>query len=547
MPVWPHERALCRPVPSPLTRAPPVPDCCAQAVLAAYNFDQHAPWLVPHSKDPDLMFCTVTRMPVSRQPKTVEGHVKGKRFQRMLAASKSKGEVAAAREARREAKRMEWEARTGQQGREPRVGGMGAGESGEDGEWGEEGESADDKDEMNGGEGEAVDREGEVDGEEGESGGESGGGSDEGEHEGGGKGEEEDGEEEEGQEGGEEDGGEEGEEEAFKAGRPFWAQQRDLLSSKLGAAAPAATPGVARAGCHAPATGAATGAAVVATGAAVVATGAVVVAMAGAVADSEEEGSDSDDEVRREVMMFKGGVRFWKVEEREETEPAGNEKAGKGGGRSSEVGELTGNAKAGKAVRGTRLGKGSSAGASGDHGSGAGDSEGDEDAFWVRGARGAAAKAGASAGKAAQKKMGVAGGNVGRKGGIASAPRPISGKILGAGSVSGKRRREAGEERVAAAGSTRPVQKAATAAAADAVAGAGSVPTGGGRPGGGVHGAIGSGAARKAARREMFLAQAANGTGNAFGNGGANGHGKGGGRGGGKWGGGGRGGRGQRY
>eukprot|EP00962_Isochrysis_galbana_P002299 scaffold602_cov121-Isochrysis_galbana.AAC.5 len=84
------------------------------------------------------MFCTVTRMPVSRQPKAVEGHVRGKRFQRMLAAVKTKGEAAAAREARREAKRMEWEARTGQQERALRPGERDARESGEEEEWGEE-------------------------------------------------------------------------------------------------------------------------------------------------------------------------------------------------------------------------------------------------------------------------------------------------------------------------------------------------------------------------------------------------------------------------
>ena len=50
---------------------------------AEYDFDQHAPWLVPHKSDPHLLWCTITEHPVSRQPKAVEAHVSGKRFRRM--------------------------------------------------------------------------------------------------------------------------------------------------------------------------------------------------------------------------------------------------------------------------------------------------------------------------------------------------------------------------------------------------------------------------------------------------------------------------------
>ncbi|EOD33403.1 hypothetical protein EMIHUDRAFT_229737 [Emiliania huxleyi CCMP1516] len=56
-----------------------------KAALVAYDFEQHAPHLVPHKQSKHLLYCTVTRQPVSRQPSAVEGHVNGKRFKRMLA------------------------------------------------------------------------------------------------------------------------------------------------------------------------------------------------------------------------------------------------------------------------------------------------------------------------------------------------------------------------------------------------------------------------------------------------------------------------------
>jgi len=58
-----------------------------------YDFSAHEPWLVPHKKDPNLLFCVLTKQPVSRQPRAVEGHINGKRFKRLLqeeTASKSR-------------------------------------------------------------------------------------------------------------------------------------------------------------------------------------------------------------------------------------------------------------------------------------------------------------------------------------------------------------------------------------------------------------------------------------------------------------------------
>ena len=56
-----------------------------------YDFTAHEPWIVPHSKDHRLLYCTLTKQPLSRQPKTVMGHVNGKRFQRLLAEAKKGG------------------------------------------------------------------------------------------------------------------------------------------------------------------------------------------------------------------------------------------------------------------------------------------------------------------------------------------------------------------------------------------------------------------------------------------------------------------------
>jgi len=51
---------------------------------AGYDFSQHEPHLVPHTRDPHLMWCTVTQKPVSRQPRAIEAHVQGRRFKRLL-------------------------------------------------------------------------------------------------------------------------------------------------------------------------------------------------------------------------------------------------------------------------------------------------------------------------------------------------------------------------------------------------------------------------------------------------------------------------------
>jgi len=63
-----------------------------------YDFKQHEPWIVPHKKDSNLLYCTLTKQPLSRQPKTVEGHVNGKRFRRLL-EGRNAGDGAKAEEA----------------------------------------------------------------------------------------------------------------------------------------------------------------------------------------------------------------------------------------------------------------------------------------------------------------------------------------------------------------------------------------------------------------------------------------------------------------
>ena len=57
-------------------------NCKAQA---QYDFAQHEPWIVAHKKSPHLLYCMLTKQPLSKQQKTVEGHVKGKRYKQLLA------------------------------------------------------------------------------------------------------------------------------------------------------------------------------------------------------------------------------------------------------------------------------------------------------------------------------------------------------------------------------------------------------------------------------------------------------------------------------
>ena len=54
------------------------------AARASYDFAQHEPWIVPHKKDPHLLYCTLTRQPLSKMPEPVKNHVNGKRYQQLL-------------------------------------------------------------------------------------------------------------------------------------------------------------------------------------------------------------------------------------------------------------------------------------------------------------------------------------------------------------------------------------------------------------------------------------------------------------------------------
>ena len=55
---------------------------------ATYDFTQHEPWIVAHKKDPHLLYCSLTRQPVCKLPKAVQGHVQGKRYKRLLKEAK---------------------------------------------------------------------------------------------------------------------------------------------------------------------------------------------------------------------------------------------------------------------------------------------------------------------------------------------------------------------------------------------------------------------------------------------------------------------------
>ena len=55
---------------------------------ATYDFKQHEPWIVQHLKNPHLLYCTLTKQAISKQPHAVDGHVKAKRYLRLLKAQK---------------------------------------------------------------------------------------------------------------------------------------------------------------------------------------------------------------------------------------------------------------------------------------------------------------------------------------------------------------------------------------------------------------------------------------------------------------------------
>ena len=55
---------------------------------ATYDFAQHEPWIVAHKQASHLLYCTLTRQPLSKLPKAIEGHVQGKRYQRLLKEAK---------------------------------------------------------------------------------------------------------------------------------------------------------------------------------------------------------------------------------------------------------------------------------------------------------------------------------------------------------------------------------------------------------------------------------------------------------------------------
>ena len=50
-----------------------------------YDYSQHEPYLVPHTKSEHLLYCTLTKQPVSKQQRAVEGHLNGKKFKRLKA------------------------------------------------------------------------------------------------------------------------------------------------------------------------------------------------------------------------------------------------------------------------------------------------------------------------------------------------------------------------------------------------------------------------------------------------------------------------------
>ncbi len=51
--------------------------------LHSYDFTQHEPHIVPHTKNRHLLYCNLTKRPISKQRRVVEGHVSSKRWKRL--------------------------------------------------------------------------------------------------------------------------------------------------------------------------------------------------------------------------------------------------------------------------------------------------------------------------------------------------------------------------------------------------------------------------------------------------------------------------------
>ena len=58
---------------------------------AEYDFAQHEPWIVPNKKNKHMLFCMLTKQPLSRQPATVKGHVNSKRYKRLRKEHEEQG------------------------------------------------------------------------------------------------------------------------------------------------------------------------------------------------------------------------------------------------------------------------------------------------------------------------------------------------------------------------------------------------------------------------------------------------------------------------
>merc|ERR1712072_1318855 len=72
---------------------------------ASYDFAQHEPYVVPHKKNANKMYCTLTRRTLNRVPEQLERHVRGRKFRHRRAEHDAHAEKQAVREQRRQDKR----------------------------------------------------------------------------------------------------------------------------------------------------------------------------------------------------------------------------------------------------------------------------------------------------------------------------------------------------------------------------------------------------------------------------------------------------------
>lgn len=83
----------------------------AAAAAGPVDLSAHAPWIVPHRKNPRMCYCRLTKDTINMTKEDVAKHVAGRRYKKKLAEKLERKRRYQAKQDRRDQKRREWEAR----------------------------------------------------------------------------------------------------------------------------------------------------------------------------------------------------------------------------------------------------------------------------------------------------------------------------------------------------------------------------------------------------------------------------------------------------